>query len=72
MIDRYGVFTTWEEDVYELVVMSVQRCAIHMKSLREFIKNPERLWGRLVTNVQHLFSCNIVEEPSTKIESIEI
>ena len=69
MIDRHGIFTASEEDVYELGVMSVPQCAIYTKSFRDFIKNLERLLGRLVTNVQHLFSCNIVvEEPSTKIE----
>ena len=58
MIDRYGVFTASEEDVYKLGVMSVPRCAIYTKSFREFIKNLERLSDRLVMNVQHLFSCN--------------
>ena len=58
MIDRYGVFTASEEDVYELGVMSVPQCAIYTNSFREFIKNLEGLLGRLVTNVQHLFSCN--------------
>ena len=69
-IDRYGVFTALEEDVYKLVVMSklftgmkmifvsVPQCAIYKKSFTEFIKNLERLSGRLVTNVQHLFCCN--------------
>ena len=68
MIDRYGVFTASEEDVCELGVMSVPRCVIYTKSFREFIKNLERLSGRLVKNVQHLFIVIIVEEPSTKIE----
>ena len=54
VIDRYGVFTASEEDVYGLGVMSVLQCAIYTKSFREFIKNLERL----VTNVLHLFSCN--------------
>ena len=58
VIDRYSVFTAVEEDVCELGVMSVLWCAIYTKSFREFIKNVERLSGRLVTNVQHLFSCN--------------
>ena len=58
VIDRYGVFTASEEDVYELGVISVPRGATYTKSFREFIKNLERLSGRLVTNVQHLFSCN--------------
>ena len=51
VIDRYSVFTALEEDVYKLGVMSVPRCAIYMKSFREFIRNLERLLGRLVTNV---------------------
>ena len=58
VIDRYSVFTSSEEDVCELEVMSVPRCAIYAKSFREFIKNLERLSGRLVTIVQHLLSCN--------------
>ena len=58
VIDRYGVFTVSEEDVRELGVMSVPRCAIYTKSFREFIKNLERLSGRLAKNVQHLFSCS--------------
>ena len=57
-IDRYSVFTVSDEDVYKLGVMSVPQCVIYIKSFREFIKNLERLLGRLVTNVQHLFSCN--------------
>ena len=64
MIDRYSVFTALEEDVYELGVMSkfftgmktifasVPRRVIFIK---EFIKNLERLSGRLVMNGQHLF-----------------
>ena len=68
MIDRYGLFTASEEDVCELGVMSVLRCAIYTKSFREFIKNLERLSGRLVTTVQHCSAVIIVEEPSTKIE----
>ena len=39
VIDRYGVFTASEEDVYELGVMSVPRCAIYTKSFREFIES---------------------------------
>ena len=60
MIDRYGVFTASEEDVRKLGVMSVPRCAIYTMSFRKFIKNLERLSisGRLVEDVQHLFSCN--------------
>ena len=58
VIDRYGIFTVLEEDVYQLGVISVPRCAIYTKSFREFIKNLERLSSRLVMNVQHLFSCN--------------
>ena len=58
VIDRYSVFTALVEDVYKLEVMSVPRCAIYTKSFREFIRNLERLSGRLVMNVQHLFSCN--------------
>ena len=58
MIDKYDVFTASEEDVRELGVMSVLRCVIYTKSFREFIKILERLSGRLVMNVQHLFSCN--------------
>ena len=70
VIDRYGIFTGLEEDVYELGVMSkfftgmkmifvsVPQCAICMMSFTEFIKNLGRLSGRLVTNVQHLFCCN--------------
>ena len=66
VIDRYSVFTALEEDVYELGVMSkfftgmkmvfasVPRCAIYKKSFTEFMKNLERLSGKLVTNVQHL------------------
>ena len=69
VIDRYGIFTALEEDVYKLGVMSkfftemkmifasVPQCAICTKSHRA-IKNLERLSGRLVTNVQHLFCCN--------------
>ena len=34
VIDRYGIFTASEEDVYELGVMSVPWCAIYMKSFR--------------------------------------
>ena len=81
MIDRYGVITLSEEDVYELGVMSkfftgmkmifasVPWCAIYIKSLTEFINNPERLSGRLVMDVQHCFLVIIVEElASTKIE----
>ena len=70
MIDRYGVFAVLEEDVYKLgemskfftrmkmIFASVPRCAIYKKSFIEFIKNLERLSGRLVMNVQHLFCYN--------------
>ena len=70
VIDRYSVFTALEEDVCKLGVMSkfftgmkiifvsVPWCAIYKKSFTEFIKNLERLSGRLVMNVQHLFCCN--------------
>ena len=80
VIDRYGVFTALEEDVYKLVVMSkfftgmkmilasVLQCAIYTKSFTEFINNLERLSGRLVMNAQHCFVVIIVEEPLTKIE----
>ena len=82
VIDRYGVFTVLEEDVYELgvtsmfftgmkmIFVSVPRCVIYTKSFTEFINinNLERLLGRLVMNVQHCFVVIIVEEPLTKIE----
>ena len=51
--ERYGVFTALEEDVCELGVMSkcYYWCAIYTKFFTEFIKNLERLLGRLITNV---------------------
>ena len=42
----------------KMIFESVPRCAIYKKSLTEFMKNLERLLGRLVTNVQHLFCYN--------------
>ena len=51
-----------------MILASVPRCAIYTKSFTEFIKNLERLLGRLVTNVQYCFDVIIVEEPLTKIK----
>ena len=50
----------------KMIFASVPQCAVYAKPLTEFINNPERLSGRLVTNVQHCFDVIIVEEPSTK------
>ena len=48
VIDRYGVFTALEEDVYELEVMSVQQCAIYTTSFREFIES-----GKIIGQIGH-------------------
>ena len=82
VIDRYGIFTAFDKDVYELGIMlnfitlmkmifgSVPRCVIYTKLFPEFVNNLERSSGRLVVNVQHCFDVIIVEEPSTKIEKV--
>ena len=83
MVDRHGVFTALEEDVYELGVMStfftgmkmifvsVLGCAIYIKSFTEFINHLERLSGRLVTNVQHCYAESNISEKNQNVYEIK-